>query len=259
MLNGMPKSPDVEAYTRIARSYVHRAKVANWDDATKWFGIYLQVTPHRTPEGVFILPIEYICADLGWPVKKVNRCLATLVASKFIAYDETHRMFLLREVLKVQIPENPNQALGALRRLKELPDSPILLEFLELSRQACFRKGAGSAAQSFFTKLEEAFTERFGQPLGQPLGEGLSKPLTLTLTLPPPLSEALPPTLSPTSASTAGHDADTSDFGVSVRVEKRMRGRNAADASISINQKRVRFDGTSKEFCKRRAAEEEVS
>ena len=49
------------------------------------------------------------------------------------------------------------------RRVRELPEIHLIREFCSLVVKHCYRKGAGSAAQAFATRLEEQLKERFPQ------------------------------------------------------------------------------------------------
>ena len=150
---------------------------ATLDDAARLCGIHLYTSPHRTPEGIFVLPIEYLMADLQWSKKKCQQALAKLDAIGFVRFDHATHVLLLLTALKYQIPENPNQSLAVMRRVKELPTTPLLLTFLELVKHYCYRKGAGAAAQAFATQLQEVIAQRFPQGLAKPLAEGLTEGL----------------------------------------------------------------------------------
>lgn len=182
-----------QAYVRMARSFMSEAVHKGLDDASIVLATYLHVTPHRTPEGIFRLPIEYILADLRWTRKKIEKSISRLTAAEFIFLDQEHSIVLLRDALKVQIPENPNQIEGVLRRVRELPNTPLLHRFVELAREHCCQRGTGSAAQVFVQGLQQALGERLAQPLPQPLGKPLTLTGTETLTLNSPPS----PTVSP--------------------------------------------------------------
>ena len=156
--------PDVPRYFRIAARFWSDEKSAGWSDETKLAALYVLTCRHRHLEGIFVLPICYMAADLRWSVKRVRRALVNLENAGFLKVDAGSNLILIRNALRYQFPENPNMIEGCLRRILELPKTGLLQEFQGLVREHCYRKGVSSVAQSFHQLLEERLTQRFEQP-----------------------------------------------------------------------------------------------
>ncbi len=90
--------------------------------------------------------------------------MVPLTANQFLRYDAGTRVMLIRNALRYQAPESQNVVTGAIRRIRDLPKSPLLEEFLGLAKIHCSRQGASEYACTFYEELERAF----GQPLEQP-------------------------------------------------------------------------------------------
>lgn len=155
--------PDVPIYSRVPGMYWPRT--ASWSDEVKLGGLFVLTCPHRTMEGIYRLPISYMAADLRWTVKKVSRVIASLTEEGFLRFDSKTNVMLIVDALKIQAPENENQAKSCLRRIANLPKTDLFAEFLLLAKQHCFRKGASAYSQAFYSLLEQQLTKQLGEQL----------------------------------------------------------------------------------------------
>lgn len=171
-------------YNKISPKFWTDEKVLFWDDDTKLLALYLLTCPHRSTEGLFRLPKPYIAADLQWDMERLRKPFEKLIEDGFIKYDEATSIILLCQALKYQRPENQNQEKNAIKKLKELPETPLMWDLIELAKQY---------AEQFAKRLVEQFGERYGNPLT------LTQTQTLTQT----------PTQSPTQ--TPNSNSDSSD------------------------------------------------
>lgn len=178
--------PDVPPYFRVSPRFWGDERVKKLIDDLKLLLLYIFTSPHRTIEGIFVLSVHYIVADLGWSARKVTKLLADLEQNGFIAFDPETDVMLIKNALKYQFPENPNQIKGAIRRIKDLPNSVLLKEFQGLVRKHCYRKGTSSDVQGFPYLLDQVLAQRFAQPLSQPptLSPSPTQAQTTTPTLP---------------------------------------------------------------------------
>ena len=127
----------------------------SWDDDTRLLALYILTCDHRTTEGLFRLPRQYILADLDWSPQRLAQPFKQLCADGFMDYDEDAKVLLITKALKYQAPSNPNGVVSALRALEMVPATRLDSVFYELSER-------------YSERLAEALTERFTEPFGQP-------------------------------------------------------------------------------------------
>jgi len=138
-------------YFRVSPA-IWRART--WTDDMRLLACYLLTSPHRTLEGLFILPQGYICADLKWSAERLAEPFAGLIADGFIAFDEAAEVCLIVKAMKYQRPENPNMDKAAIRRLVTVPASSLDTVFLASAQQY---------APRLAERLAERLPERFGK------------------------------------------------------------------------------------------------
>ncbi len=159
-------------YNRISAKFWTDEKVLKWSNQTRLLAIYLLTCPHKTTEGLFRLPKQYICADLGWSLKELEKPFQELLKDDFIKYDEKVSVILLTKALKYQSPDNPNQEKAAIKKLEELPDTVLLNDFILQAKE---------------------YNQRFYQRLVKHFGEPQTPAPTLTLS-PTPENNPCPDT-----------------------------------------------------------------
>ncbi len=163
--------PDVPRYYRVSTRFWDDEKSRAWPRDVKLLALYLLTCRHRTLEGIFVLPLSYVGEDLHWNGKKLSKLIAVLTENQFLRYDPETRVMLIRNALRYQAPESANVVTGAIRRIKDLPKSPLLEEFLALAKLHCSRQGGSEFPRKFYEELERA--------LGQPLEQASPRPLEL--------------------------------------------------------------------------------
>lgn len=128
------------------------ADTADWSEDARLLALYLLTCEHRTTEGLFVLRLPYIHADLNWPPERLTQPLAELIGHGFIEHDLKRSVFLIVKALKYQAPANPNSRKAAVRKLALVPsDSPLTCTFKRLCQQLC-------------EPLWEQLPEGFGEP-----------------------------------------------------------------------------------------------
>jgi hypothetical protein len=153
-----PKRPDVPRYYRVACHVWSDEKVATWPDSQKLLALYLLTSKHRTLEGFFVLPPQYIAADMGWPLRRVKEMLVKLETDGFLRFDEKTSLLLIRNALRYQQPDSRNVQKAVIARVRNLPvNQELLKEFLALARAHCLRSGLSPFAQGFPDLLEREF------------------------------------------------------------------------------------------------------
>jgi len=147
-----------ETYYRVSPSVWREFRV----DDERVMALYLLTCEHRTTEGLFLLPLGYVSADLGWTDRRTRKAFAAVEAAGMVRYDADVSVCFIAKALKQQSPANPNQVKSALKKLVALPPTPLFDALLASAREH---------AKPFSLALVQAFPERFGEPLGEPLAE----------------------------------------------------------------------------------------
>lgn len=209
----------VPRYSRVSGRFWTDEKSSRWNDRIKLAALYILTCPHRSTEGIFKLPPQYACADLQWSMKSWNSALTFLQEEGFLKWDSRTNVVLIVNALRYQAPENPNQSESAIRRIKDLPETPLLKEFCALAIDHCYRKGATPAAQAFAQLLNQQLLERLGQQ---------SAPLNLSS-----LSPSKTQTQSQTLKNVTGTENDEEFEGVV------YRGRKVREEDLPIHLRAV--------------------
>lgn len=121
------------------------------DSDAQMLFIYLLTSPHSNLIGFYYLPMAYVAEDLGNPCETLSEPFRNLCERGLIEYDSAAKVVLVRNYLKYNPIQNPNQAKGAVSMLKNMPRTHLLAAFLECVEKHCpnhfetlrkpFRKG----------------------------------------------------------------------------------------------------------------------
>jgi hypothetical protein len=153
-----------EIYHRVGSRIWHE----NWDDDMMLVVFYLLTNEHRSTEGLYRLPLAYGATDMRWPMKRFKRAFDALVTCNFVEYDGDAQVVLIVKALAWQQPANPNQRKSAAKKIKALPDTPLLKRFEQLVR---------THTPGFGEWLDKEFPNLFqtaGEPLTEPLTKGVA-------------------------------------------------------------------------------------
>jgi len=103
-------------------------------DDEKLVFAYLLTCPHSNMLGLYRMPIPYLAHDLGWPLAKAKKALGRLSeesSESLIQYDANAELVYIPNYLKYNTLASGNRERGAMARLKELPDTPLLQSLVE--------------------------------------------------------------------------------------------------------------------------------
>jgi uncharacterized phage protein (TIGR02220 family) len=131
----------------------------------RMLALYLMTCPHNTITGVFYLPDGYITDDIQWPLERVKKGFAELLAKGFANRCETTKWVWICKHLEWNPPDNPNQRKSAAKIGLSIPGKCIW-------KRAFMRSCAEALAIEWVDEPE---------PLPNP-SETLSKPETETET-----------------------------------------------------------------------------
>lgn len=131
-----------------------------WSTDEKVLAIYLLTNKHGNAEGYYYLPIAYICEDLQWTPERAFEALSKLLQRGFVAVDEDNSVVFIPNALKYNLPVGEKQEKGAVRTVLEVPESPLLKEFLDTI------EALSKPLRSRFDTASKSLT--LTQPLTQP-------------------------------------------------------------------------------------------
>ncbi|UZQ86014.1 hypothetical protein ODU73_000407 [Thermoclostridium stercorarium] len=122
-------------YTRVESRFWQDEKMRAVSDDVRYLMLYLLTSPHRNIIGFYFLPLPYACFDLGWDEKRFMKALQELLSAGLIRYDKQVHVVLVKNYLKHNPLENPNQVKSAIEKIKEIPETPLFQDFLEIVKQ----------------------------------------------------------------------------------------------------------------------------
>ena len=130
-------------------------------DDSKIIFLYMLTGPHKNILGFYFLPIPYGAYDLGWDVKRFDKGLHELLDKDLISYDFETSVVFIKNFLKYNPLENPNQVTGAIKAFNVLPPNSVTVEIA-----TCLKRSDKPLLKPLIERLEER----------------LSKPVTVTVT-----------------------------------------------------------------------------
>lgn len=119
-------------FTKIDSILWTDSKYKKLSDDGKFLFIYVLTCPHRNILGFYFLPIPYGSFDLGWVSERFTKGLDELFEKGFVNYNYKTSMIFIKNFLKYNPLENPNQVKGAIKVLDSLPSGSVNVEFIEL-------------------------------------------------------------------------------------------------------------------------------
>lgn len=202
-------------YFRVSPKFWTDPEVEKWDDQAKLLALYLLTCPQRTTEGLFPFRKAYALADLGWDSERFREAFEELLANRFIEYDDDARVILIVNALRYQAPENENQAKNAVKRLLNLPATPLTCTF----RTLC-----------------ERFSERLLEQLPEGFGKGMPNPPETSSSNSSSITQAQSQTRAP-SPSRGSDDEDE------LRAHFENQGFDRTDIDAALDRLRLRAAG----------------
>lgn len=148
-------------YTRVESKFWQDEKMRAVSDDARYLMLYFLTSPHRNILGFYFMPSPYACFDLGWNEERFRKALQELLQAGCIKYDKINHVVLIQNYLKHNPLENPNQVKSAIDKLDEIPQTPLIKDFLTIIEQ---------------------FDKPFMKPLLERLRERLRQPVTVTVT-----------------------------------------------------------------------------
>ncbi len=117
-------------FTKINELIWTDEKFKSLSDDSKFLFIYVLTCPHRNILGFYFLPIPYGSFDLGWDNKRFEKGLQELITIGLVNYNSKTNIIFIKNFLKYNPLENPNQVKGAIKALASIPADGIDVELI---------------------------------------------------------------------------------------------------------------------------------
>lgn len=121
-------------FTKIDELIWSDDKFKELTDDGKLLFIFVLTCSHRNILGLYFLPVPYGAFDLGWETERFTKGLRELLGKGFVNYCFNTNILFVKNFLKYNPLENPNQVKKAMSDLKSIPINGLdaeLLEYLE--------------------------------------------------------------------------------------------------------------------------------
>jgi hypothetical protein len=139
-------------YSRISARFWIDTK--GWGERNQLVTLYLLTNTHSTMEGLYHLPIGYLCADLGLTSKQAHAALKFIGKAGVVSYDPHAEVVFVRKALKHGAPRTENHIKGAMTRLTAVPWSPLWHEFAMACE--CHSNGLADAMRAAWPHVFES-------------------------------------------------------------------------------------------------------
>ena len=163
-------------YQKIHSQIWQDEKFITLSQDAKYLFLYILTSPHSNSIGLYVLPKQYILADLEWDMKRLAKPFKELLDKEIILYDETVKIICIKNQLKHNPLENENQTKSIAKIISTLPKSSI------------------------YSNILEQLNKRFHEPLREQLAKLIPQPETETETETETKGGFIPPELSEVSA-----------------------------------------------------------
>ncbi len=122
-------------YIRVATKFWQDEKVKALSDDSKLLYLYVLTSPHSNMAGYYVLPKPYVAYDLNWLPERLDKAFDKLLHHGLIKYCKQSDVVLIPNFLRYNPMQNKNQAIGAARRVSELPSNTLTKDFLTVLKR----------------------------------------------------------------------------------------------------------------------------
>lgn len=155
-------------YNKVESCIWQDEKFKALSDNEKFLFLYLLTTPHSNSLGAFVLPSGYISADLRWKSRKANAAFSNLLTKGLIFYDKENELVVIKNYLKHNPLENPNQTKGAIKTVSQLPKSQLLQHVIKQLNKKHHKDLVLQINKQLPEPLSEQFIKQFLEQIGEP-------------------------------------------------------------------------------------------
>lgn len=154
-------------YSKIDTMFWKDLKNRTLTDDEKLMFLYILTCPHKNMLGLFVLPVAYIEADLGWNSEsdrvsnRVFNTLSSLRDKGYVLYDNEMQIILIKNYLKYNPLESSKQMTGAAKLLPEIPVTnledtliSILLKFKDERKSKEYNNGIDTLCNTLSNRVK---------------------------------------------------------------------------------------------------------
>lgn len=124
-------------YGKVYSTFWSSETTGKLSEDGKLLALYLLTCSHSTIAGVFRLPDGYVAEDLGWDAERVRQGFVELLSKGFANRCGTTKWVWIKQHLKYNKPENPNQRKSAAKIAGSVPrECSWLREFMRVCGEA---------------------------------------------------------------------------------------------------------------------------
>ena len=118
------------AYGEVQGKTWRSPNIRGLTDSQKLAWPYFLSNKHSNMLGYYELPIPYMADDLGWSIEKSEEVIKKLEERGLIAYDHAAQIIFVCKYMKYNSLSRGARETGAITRLDDLVDSPLLVRLL---------------------------------------------------------------------------------------------------------------------------------
>ncbi len=153
-------------YGKIFKKLWNNARFRLLSNDAKLLLLYLYSSPHANTIGFFIIAQSYISEDLGWLPERLGKPFMELLESRWINYDYSSRVVLIRNWFKYNKIDNDNQYKKAAAEFSEIPQTILFQQYIEILE---------TLPEGLHKGLLKPLRERFGKGYGNSETESVSE------------------------------------------------------------------------------------
>ncbi|KHO63382.1 DnaD and phage-associated domain [Thermoanaerobacter sp. YS13] len=167
-------------YSKIESKFWQDEKIRTLSPNARYIFLYLLTSPHRNMLGLYFLPDLYAAFDVGLSPEQFKEGFQELLRKGLVNYDETNHVVFIKNFLKHNPLENPNQVKKAIKKLQEIPRTPLLKDLYEYIKNEL--KPHKPHYNALLEELRKLLGEQFVEQFNKQFDEGYGKPVTVTET-----------------------------------------------------------------------------
>ena len=153
-------------YSKIQKRIWNSRTFHHLSEDAKFLWFYILTCPHSNMLGLYVLKPGYVHEDLGWSNQRFSKSFNELLniqlsngCQGLIKYDSDNNLILIKNFLEHNPLQNPNQVTAAIKKIRDLPISPLFKDlklFIEQLQQPFIEPVTVTVAETVSVTVAEA-------------------------------------------------------------------------------------------------------